>query len=116
MNKIRDARINRMSEAFRRLSEVSAVLGEKAEELEALAPVVNRLKTYIVSGQWLKDYEADEKGEIGPGVDRSVLSEDGLYNLLSDLEDLMHTFERILDLYAADPKLDKMIEGDQFVN
>lgn len=116
MSKIRDARINRMSEAFRRLSEVSTTLGEKAETLASLAPEVDRLKTYIVSGQWLKDFEADEKGEIGPSVDRSVLSEDGLYNLLSDLEDLMHTFERILDLYAADPELDKLIESDQFVN
>jgi peroxiredoxin Q/BCP len=82
MSKARDIRINRMSEAFRRLSEVLNVPGE----LEALAPEVGLLKEYMASGQWLKDFEADEKGEIGPGVDRSVLSEDGLYNLLDELK------------------------------
>ena len=82
MSKARNIRINRMSEAFRRLSEVLNVPGE----LEALAPEVDCLKDYMASGQWLKDFEADEKGEIGPGVDRSVLSEDGLYNLLDELK------------------------------
>ena len=47
-----------------------------------------------------------KKGEIGPEVNRSVLSEDGLYNLMSDLDDLMHTFERLLERFAADPELD----------
>ena len=102
----RNARINRMSEAFDRLSRVSAILGEKAEELETIASDVDYLKEYVVSGQWIQDFEADENGEIGPGVNRSVLSEDGLYNLMSDLDDLMHTFERLLERFAADPELD----------
>ena len=93
----RNARINRMSEAFDRLSKVSALLGEKAEELETMALDVDCLKEYMASGQWIRDFEADENGEIGPEVNRSVLSEDGLYNLLSDLDDLMHTFERLLE-------------------
>ena len=102
----RNARINRMSEAFDRLSKVSAILGEKAEELESMASDVDCLKEYLVSGQWIRDFEADENGEIGPEVNRSVLSEDGLYNLMSDLDDLMHTFERLLERFAADPELD----------
>ena len=100
----RDLRVNRMSEAFKRLSTISAVLSEKAEELEANASDVDRLKEYVAYGHWLTDFEADENGEIGPGVDRSVLSEDGLYNLMSDMEDLMHTFERLLERFAADPE------------
>ena len=97
----RNARINRMSEAFDRLSRVSAILGEKAEELESMASDVDCLKEYMASGQWIRDFEADENGEIGPEVNRSVLSEDGLYNLLSDLDDLMHTFERLLERFAG---------------
>ena len=103
----RNARINRMSEAFDRLSRVSAILGEKAEELESMASDVDCLKEYMASGQWIRDFEADENGEIGPEVNRSVLSEDGLYNLMIDLDDLMHTFERLLERFAADPELDK---------
>jgi len=88
----RDERINQMSEAFNRLSAVTATLTDGAEKLKDLAPDVDLLKDYISSGQWLKDFEADERGEIGTDVDRSVLSEDGLYNLMEDLDDLMHTF------------------------
>ena len=109
---IRDARINRMSEAFNRLRNVSDILHEKADELEANSSDVDLLKDYLSSGQWLEDFEADEAGKIGPGVDRSVLSEDGLYDLLTDIDDLMHTFERLLDRFAADPELDKGLEGE----
>ena len=102
-----DARVSLMSAAFDRLRRVTTVLTEKTEELEAIAPDVDILKGYFASQQWLYDFEADERGEISPGVNRSVLSEDGLYNLLEELEALMHTFERLLDRFAADPELEK---------
>lgn len=97
--KKRDTRINLMSEAYERLGRLTAVLGENTEELEAAASDIDSLKNYMSSGQWIKDFEADEKGKIGPEVNRSVLSEDGLYNLLSDLDDLLHSFERILERF-----------------
>lgn len=96
----RNARVNLMSAAFNRLSGVSAVLTEKTEELEAIAQDVDLLKEYQASRQWMEDFEADERGEIGNGVDRSVLSEDGLYNLLSELDDLMKTFARLQERLA----------------
>ena len=37
----------------------------------------------------LKDFEADEQGMIPPGLQRGVLSEDALYNLLSDWDGLL---------------------------
>ena len=106
----RDARISRMSEAFDRLSEVSAVLTENAEHLEDIAGDVDLLKEYMVSGDWMKDFEADERGELGPDVNRSVLSEDGLYDLLNELEELMHTFESLTDRFAADPQLEEKLQ------
>ena len=42
------------------------------------------LSDYMDSGAWLRDYEADEAGLLPPGFRRGVLSEDGLYNLLTD--------------------------------
>ena len=100
----RDARVNRMSAAFNRLSKVVATLTEQAEELEAIAPDVDLLKDYLASRQWIKDFEADERGKIGAGVDRSVLSEDGLYNLMRDLDELMLTFDKLRERFAADPE------------
>ena len=46
------------------------------EDLEILAE-------YYDSGLWLSDYEADERGEIPKNLKRGVLSQDGLYDLLS---------------------------------
>ena len=41
------------------------------------------LAEYYDSGLWLSDYEADERGEIPKNLKRGVLSQDGLYDLLS---------------------------------
>ncbi len=45
------------------------------------------LSSYMDSGQWLSDYEADEQGEIPENVKRGVLSEDGLFNLLTEIQE-----------------------------
>lgn len=45
--------------------------------------VLDALRAYMDSGEWLSDFEADERGEIPLQIKRGVLSEDGLYNLLS---------------------------------
>lgn len=40
------------------------------------------LSIYYNSGEWLEDYEADERGELPPNLKRGVLSQDALYDLL----------------------------------
>lgn len=50
-------------------------------------PVLEVLREYMDSGLWMKDYEADERGALDASVDRAVLSQDGLYNLLQGHED-----------------------------
>ena len=40
------------------------------------------LDDYYTSGQWLKDYEADEQGLLPYDLKRGVLSQDALYELL----------------------------------
>lgn len=42
------------------------------------------LEIYYTSGQWLEDYEADERGELPPDLKRGVLSQDALYHLLEE--------------------------------
>ncbi len=55
-------------------------------ENEAMQRKVSLLRQYQESGQWLRDYELDEKGELPSELKRGILSEDGLYNLLCDIE------------------------------
>lgn len=52
---------------------------------EAAQRRIGRLYEYQDSGQFLKDFEADEKGELPKGMPRGVLSEDALDDLLSDI-------------------------------
>ena len=62
---------------------------ERIRHMEALYDLALRtgeisgeLVEYYESGQWLRDYEADERGELPRDLKRGVLSQDGLWNLL----------------------------------
>lgn len=88
-------RITRMSEAYDRLRPLVTELSRKADELDALRPEVDKLRQYMDSGEWLEDYEADERGEVPPETNRSSLSQDGLYDLLSDIDSLRELFKTL---------------------
>lgn len=83
-------RITKMSLAYERASAAVKKLQEALDDIEAVKSDIAALDRYQRSGKWLKDYEADEKGLIKEGVNRSVLSQDGLYNLLSDYEAIVN--------------------------
>ena len=51
-----------------------------------LTEMYRRLVEYYEGGQWLRDYELDEKGLLPAGLKRGVLSEDAVYNLLARIE------------------------------
>lgn len=46
--------------------------------------IPRELMDYYFGGQWLQDYQADERGELPEGLKRGVLSEDGVWNLLTE--------------------------------
>ena len=47
---------------------------------------------YYENGQWLQDYELDEKGLLPRDLKRGVLSQDGVYDLLERLK--VHSTQR----------------------
>lgn len=47
--------------------------------------------------EWKSDFEADEKGEINKDIDRSVLAEDTLYNLLDEIHELRDSLREYVD-------------------
>jgi len=53
-----------------------------------IAAMLDELTAYYDGGQWLEDYQCDERGELPSGLKRGVLSEDGVYNLLCDIREL----------------------------
>lgn len=50
--------------------------------------MLQELTEYYENGQWMADYEADEAGQLPRDLKRGILSEDGVYNLLFDIEQL----------------------------
>lgn len=50
--------------------------------------MLQELTEYYDNGQWMADYEADEAGLLPPDLKRGILSEDGIYNLLFEIEQM----------------------------
>jgi len=69
---------------------------------ETSLPEFRLLADYLDGGQWLRDYEADEAGLLPKGMKRGVLSEDGLYNLITDWEALCRECRKpVIHLFGA---------------
>lgn len=89
MNENKDV-IARIQQMEQYMDEVGEALKNSPEELKnngELCRKVEILTDYMDSGQWLRDYEADERGELPADLKRGVLSQDGLYNLICEIEE-----------------------------
>ena len=61
--------------------ELVAVSGGFSEEQQRKLLLLDE---YYTSGEWRTDYEADEAGQLPAELKRGVLSQDGVYDLLSE--------------------------------
>ncbi len=77
------ARVQRMEACMDAVQE--AVANGSADTPEIME-MHRTLAEYMDSGLWLKDYEADERGDLPADLKRGVLSEDALYDLLTSME------------------------------
>lgn len=50
---------------------------------------LDNLLAYYEGGQWLSDYQLDEQGMLPKNLKRGVLSQDGVYNFLTDIADYL---------------------------
>lgn len=90
------SRISEMEVRFDRLGKILAGLEEALCEYKGFADDLAILRDYMASGQWQKDFEADEAGRIPSEVKRGILSEDGLYDLLQDADRILAEAREIL--------------------
>ena len=65
-----DETLRKFSSALKKYQEVQAKIRELAE--------------YYHGEDWRKDFEDDEAGKLPANLKRGILSEDAIYNLLSD--------------------------------
>lgn len=69
------------------------------EQWEAALPEVAVLAAYYESEAWQRDFADDAAGKLPQGLKRGVLSEDAVYDLLSDCARLR---EKLAELGAAE--------------
>ena len=81
----------RIMEMERRLERASTAVMKLSAALEQYADAqedIRELEAYYGSEEWKRDYADDEAGKLPDDLKRGVLSEDGVWNLLSDNRDL----------------------------
>ena len=79
-------RIKWMEQRFNKA--LAAIKDGSVDLLKAIKEDVAELSKYYSSELWKQDFAADEAGNLPPNLKRGVLSEDGIWNLLSDYRDI----------------------------
>ncbi|MBQ4640559.1 MAG: DUF4298 domain-containing protein [Clostridia bacterium] len=77
-------RIRRMEEKMEKALSLLHEAEEKGCPSPALQAVMEELDAYYTSPLWMEDFQADEQGLLPRDMKRGILSQDGLWNLLSD--------------------------------
>ncbi len=79
-------RIKWMEQRFNKA--LAAIKDESAASLKAVKEDIAELSKYYDSELWKLDLAADEAGNLPADLERGVLSEDGIWNLLSDYREI----------------------------
>ena len=88
-------RLTYMEQILDEATEAVSSLSEALEKYSAVQDKLQELAAYYSSEQWRQDFDDDSAGKIPSNLKRGVLSEDAVYNLLSDITDLK---ERLKEL------------------
>ena len=82
------SRVEEMETSFDKIVGIVRRLREDLDSFIGSGEEISKLEGYLSSGDWKKDFEADEAGLIPEGIKRGVLSEDGLYGLLEEIDSI----------------------------
>lgn len=83
------SRVDMMQYIYQQASEAIANLDMALDDYIEAQSWIEELKAYKESGQWKEDVAANEKGEIPADIDKDILLEDDLDNLLKDAEKIV---------------------------
>ena len=91
-------RIQHFEMLLDRVAPVLANLEEALDAFDSIQQDVQELSAYYEDDAWREDFEADEAGRLPLDLKRGVLSEDGIYDVLSEHYALT---VRLLDTVSA---------------
>ena len=96
-------RIKQMELQFDRVSQAMTELSTAIDKYVEAQDALSELKAYYASEDWLRDYADDEAGKLPKDLKRGVLSEDGVWNLLSDCRELnIKMLETVTEMLRQD--------------
>ena len=81
-------RITEMESRYDRVRHFLRASGACPDRLDSVRGDIRALSEYYEGSPWREDFEADEAGLLPPDLKRGVLSEDGVYDLLSEYDTL----------------------------
>lgn len=93
-NKKQIARIRLMERRLNRAVAAVKRLTAALDKYEAVLVDITALDEYYGSELWRQDLADDEAGRLPEGLKRGVLSEDSIWNLLSDSKELNERLKR----------------------
>lgn len=94
-------RIKQMELALDELSESQKNVSSSIEEFSKHLDQWKELSEYYGSEQFHHDLALDEAGKLPSDLKRGVLSEDAVYDLITDLAELASEMHRIADIIQA---------------
>ena len=89
-------RIQEMEHNMERAASAIRAMEEALSTYEQTRKDIRKLIKYYESRQWKEDFEADCEGQLPHDLKRGVLSEDGVWNLLEDNNQLKKRMQRLI--------------------
>ena len=80
-------------------------LSSAIDQYEAAQKKYFELEEYYCSRQWRKDFEDDEAGRLPEDLKRGVLSEDAVYDLITEHSDLILRMNRVAVRAMAEDRI-----------
>lgn len=91
-----------MEERFDRVSGAVTKLSEALEAYRSEQDELSILNSYYGSDEWKQDFADDEAGRLPKDLKRGVLSEDGVWDVLSENQVLLVRMRELLRATAYD--------------
>jgi hypothetical protein len=85
-----------MEQAMNRIRKAADASDAVPYAPETVRADIRALEAYYGSDAWMKDYEADEQGKLPDDLKRGVLSEDAVYDLITEHDALMVRLQKIV--------------------
>ncbi len=89
-------RITQMEACLDASEQAIRKLSEALSAFEEVQTKYRQLSDYYGSDQWMQDYEDDEAGQLPKDLKRGVLSEDAVYDLITENRELLVRMLRLV--------------------